>query len=449
MNSAKRLAAVGFAAWIVSPVSGAATLTFPGVAPCDAGLQACIDGAAAGDVILVATNATIAESLDVDKSLTLRPAAGFDPLLDGFVALGSGDLEPATIDFSGFRLDGGLRASPGEADLNVRITGNRITAASGFARGLRIDSGTFPPYGNVVAEVRDNVIDITGDGRSAQCAGIEASGVGDTGTSVVTVAGNRVTVSDCGQGEGIAVRNGFGEFMRADVIGNRVAAPGTTNGILVTATAGSPAAGLQVRVINNVVTGQEDIAGAVGGLVVSASGEDTRISAQIINNTVVANETGLRVDARVDLGATVDALVANNLVAFNSDGGLSIGEDELPTVANRGNLVFGNGRDAFTPGLGTVFADPRLVGGGDLRLLAGSPAINAGSDSAVPGDIVVDLDGASRVVGGRVDIGAFEDPQGIGGVPPIPTLGGWALLVLGLVTGVIGAWARFQAKTRK
>ncbi|VGO21629.1 choice-of-anchor Q domain-containing protein [Pontiella sulfatireligans] len=50
-----------------------------------------------------------------------------------------------------------------------------------------------------------------------------------------------------------------------------------------------------------------------------------------------------------------------------------------------------------------AFADPD---NGDFRLSAGSPCIDAGSNAVVY--VVVDLDGNARIVGGTVDMGAYE-----------------------------------------
>lgn len=63
-------------------------------------------------------------------------------------------------------------------------------------------------------------------------------------------------------------------------------------------------------------------------------------------------------------------MVANNIVAFQSGGGLSI-DSNLTEMSNRNNLVFGNNSDSFTPGTGTVTANPLFVAAGDYRLAAG------------------------------------------------------------------------------
>jgi len=45
---------------------------------------------------------------------------------------------------------------------------------------------------------------------------------------------------------------------------------------------------------------------------------------------------------------------------------------------------------------------------GDLRLLAGSPSINAGDPASFPGPTATDLDGHTRVLCMRIDMGAYE-----------------------------------------
>ncbi|TEB05938.1 Chitinase A1 precursor [Pelotomaculum schinkii] len=58
------------------------------------------------------------------------------------------------------------------------------------------------------------------------------------------------------------------------------------------------------------------------------------------------------------------------------------------------------------PGNGNIDADPLFVGPGNLRLQAGSPCINTGSNDAVT--VTFDLDGNPRIVSFNVDMGAYE-----------------------------------------
>ena len=64
------------------------------------------------------------------------------------------------------------------------------------------------------------------------------------------------------------------------------------------------------------------------------------------------------------------------------------------------------------PGTGNINGDPQFVdaAGGDLRLRRGSPAIDAGSNAAVPGWVTTDLAGWARIINGTVDMGAYETP---------------------------------------
>ncbi|HRJ14910.1 MAG TPA: putative metal-binding motif-containing protein, partial [Saprospiraceae bacterium] len=62
------------------------------------------------------------------------------------------------------------------------------------------------------------------------------------------------------------------------------------------------------------------------------------------------------------------------------------------------------------PGTGNLNVNPLFMNatGGDLRLQACSPAVNTGSNAAVPGGFTTDLDKNPRIFGGTVDMGAYE-----------------------------------------
>ena len=59
----------------------ATTRTWPGAAPCDTTLQACLDGATNNDVVQVQSNGPIDEALNIAKPLTLAGAPGYRPVL--------------------------------------------------------------------------------------------------------------------------------------------------------------------------------------------------------------------------------------------------------------------------------------------------------------------------------------------------------------------------------
>ncbi|MBL7792681.1 MAG: T9SS type A sorting domain-containing protein [Saprospiraceae bacterium] len=101
-------------------------------------------------------------------------------------------------------------------------------------------------------------------------------------------------------------------------------------------------------------------------------------------------------------------------------GGGMYNEDSSPTVTNSilwGNSsgIDGDGTVKYSivqggyAGTGNLDMDPLFVGAGDLRLQTCSPAINTGSNAAVPSGVTTDLDGNPRFFNsGVVDMGAYE-----------------------------------------
>ena len=132
----------------------------------------------------------------------------------------------------------------------------------------------------------------------------------------------------------------------------------------------------------------------------------------VINNTIAGNTVGIRFIAYGDASAHY---YANNILAGNTVG-LEVvygSPGNYPTWKH--NLVVG-GQVAYQgipdqTGLnGNISADPLFVylSSRDLHLLPDSPCIDAGDNSYET--TTTDLDGRPRIVGGTVDIGAYEDP---------------------------------------
>jgi uncharacterized repeat protein (TIGR01451 family) len=136
---------------------------------------------------------------------------------------------------------------------------------------------------------------------------------------------------------------------------------------------------------------------------------------RIMNNTFAGNLVAIRVDRRV---SQVTQTYRNNIL-FQNGIGLDVelgSESDNPVWGN--NLVFGNTTNyqgvANQTGLNSnISASPLFVNAstGDYHLLAGSPAIDAGSALGAPS---IDFDGTSRPRDGNgdgtpaFDIGAFE-----------------------------------------
>ena len=136
---------------------------------------------------------------------------------------------------------------------------------------------------------------------------------------------------------------------------------------------------------------------------------------RVLNNTMVDNRTGVRVDGRIP---TSGQSFRNNLIVGNQIGL----EVEFGSPTNNPtwdhNDVFGNGVDfsgiaAQTGRAGNISADPGFIDPAtdDYHLTPGSAAVDSGGALNAP---TVDLDGAARPADGNgdgvagFDLGAYE-----------------------------------------
>jgi len=386
--------------------ASAAVRTWPGAAPCDTTLFACVQAAADGDIVEVASNGPIAENIFIEgKSLVLRPAAGFAPVFEGAPSLNVinayGADVPVAITIEGLTVRGGsVHASQrGSGAFGVTIRGMRVEDEDLDANrtGIRISTFGPTPTGPVNFAIVDNTIDIgflEGDD-------IVAIGVDDLpGATIGTIQGNTIGAGGAGSTRGaIVLRNGSGTA-RFDVGRNRIVAPGYNGGLFVEQDGGGV---LEARIVGNLVTGTIAVTGPQPAAIALRASAGT-LHADVLGNTLVDNAIGFVAHAAA--GATLDGVLANTIVARSEAQGIVIGPG-LAGFANRHNLESGNGSNDFVPGPGTVHADPAFAGAADFRLRADSPARDAG-DTALASGIAVDLDGSPRVFGAAVDIGAWE-----------------------------------------
>ncbi|MGN6520176.1 MAG: choice-of-anchor Q domain-containing protein [Dokdonella sp.] len=403
-----RLASSALATLLAAAPAGAATLTWPGSPPCATTLQACIAGAAAGDVVEIASDGPIEAALEIQgKSLTLRAADGFTPVLQAGTSTDVIDAFGAntevTIVIEGLTVRGGsitaYQAGSGPFDITIR--GNIVEAEALDSNRTAIRLTTFgaTPTGPVDFAITDN------DVRLGFLEGDDIAAIGiDDLPGATTGAIERNTIGDGGAWStlgAVLVRNGDGA---ADVLlrHNRIEATGYNGGIvLVQDGAGGT---LGARVFNNLVTGTVGVMGPQPGAI-SLRANAGSLHADVFGDTLVGNHTGFVAGAGA--GASLTGTLANTLVAGNAVHGIVIGATAASGFTNEHNLVFGNEGDDFTPGAGTVEADPAFIGAGDYRLRADSPARDAGN-SVFATDIAVDLDGAVRILGPAIDIGAWE-----------------------------------------
>lgn len=128
-------------------------------------------------------------------------------------------------------------------------------------------------------------------------------------------------------------------------------------------------------------------------------------STTITNNTISWNYGGTGI---ANLYAS-NSPTTNNIVTSNGHYGIYADGTSSPTNLYNdvwGN-VYGNYNPGATPGPGSISSDPKFVSLLDFHLQCGSPAINAGTNSA-PSLPLDDLDGKPRPVGFNVDMGAYE-----------------------------------------
>jgi hypothetical protein len=117
-----------------------------------------------------------------------------------------------------------------------------------------------------------------------------------------------------------------------------------------------------------------------------------------------------------------EPLVINCTISGNFGTGLANAGFAALTVRN--SVIWGNSEGSIQggaivaysdveggwSGAGNIDADPLFVQPGmdNVRLSVGSPCINTGDNGSVPPGITTDIDGNPRIIGGVVDMGAYE-----------------------------------------
>jgi predicted outer membrane repeat protein len=250
-------------------------------------------------------------------------------------------------------------------------------------------------------------------------AGTSGGGIYLVSTAGLTMENSTFSANSAGTGGGIYSSSASPAISRTEFTGNAA----STNGAGVYLTGGSP--NLQTNTFRN------NSAGTSGGGIYATT---VTVNGVIANNVFHRNfaqnagggitvSTGLPLVANntlvenyalqgggISCENTTGTLV-NNLIAYNSSGL----NRTTGNVTLRSNNVFGN-EDYNYAGIadptgsdGNLSANPLLanVPGGNLHIQPNSPCRNVGDDSVVD-PLWLDIDGQSRIEGGRVDIGADE-----------------------------------------
>jgi predicted nucleotidyltransferase len=391
--------------------ASAATLTWPQsnpALPCfGVGLQTCIGIAHAGDIVQVATNSPVNEDLTVDKSLTLRAATGFTPVLGAlhYIFLSNPALTANVVTLRDFTLEQGriFAVQTSLSTFNVTLTNLDILNTFNLGPEIQVRTGQPGPYGPIVFDISNNDLTIP---ANSQFNGAEAISIEGSNAQNVTgvIRNNRIFNFDGGQQGAIGLYNWLANPFDIDVIANEIRGADYNYGVLLFQFG---AGNSVVRYLDNLVVGQVNVAGAPGAYVVNIS--DGTANFEITNNTAASGGIGVLVSGRDDLGASWSGSVANNIVSGMTGAGITISQPTQTSgnVDNDHNLVFNAAFNDFTPGPGTLFVNPLFVGGANYRLTDPSPARNSGNPARVPADLVTDLDGNLRQLD-TVDMGAYE-----------------------------------------
>ncbi|MEH1902909.1 MAG: calcium-binding protein [Nostoc sp.] len=315
---------------------------------------------------------------------------------------------------------------------NVVVTGGNISNNGG---GIRVDS-------NAALDLYNSTV----TGNKASGSYNDGGGIYNSG---VVYLRNGSTVSNniaSDEGGGIYNYNGTLIAINSTISNNQAPAEGggmsTISGsvtLINTTVSGNSArrgGGIQssstsVALLNTTVSGNSANSTG-GGIYASTDGVFNLINSTVTNNTAISTEYGDGGGGIYSLSATVNlknTIVAGNINS-NSPDLLSSSLNGAIFNGNNNNLIGSLTGASGTVGTGTDIVNPYpglspLQNNGGLTLthalLTGSPAINAGNNNLIPADtedldrhgntsepIPYDQRGLARLVGPKVDIGAFE-----------------------------------------
>lgn len=414
----------------------AVTRTWPGAAPCNASLQACINASDANDVVEVAQDTTIDESLSLGKPMTLRAAPGYAPRLAAGRAIG-GNVNAAgtwTWRVQGFTLTQGFiqMTVSGGVQANIEILDNRMESPLSGAAQISIakDSSvsTTLNYG-----IQRNLLSYdwsTFDGALRAAMQVLDRGAGST---TGLIRDNRITATGS-EAHGILISSQDRSHRVAiagnQIVGGRRGSIYLRQGSLVSPTGGAIDALLTSNAIRSPVRGARGAYGILG------DAYDGTLTVEAFHNTVADAQYGINL---FEGSGTIDGDVRGNVFAQTQFEGLR--RPSGGAVLDGRNLYFETSQSAATPGLDpdSIFADPRFVPGSkEGRLRDDSPAIDAIAPTLLLdrlgafGVPRTDADGLRRikqrngaVAATTLDLGAFEfgDASLVHRVGPPPNVG--------------------------
>ncbi|HEU5105520.1 MAG TPA: choice-of-anchor Q domain-containing protein [Solirubrobacterales bacterium] len=373
-------------------------------------------GQAATFTVNTTEDTSVADGCTVDPACSLRDAIA--------AANGSGDPEDVVVVPAGnYSISSGELTLSGSGTVVVRGAGARKTVVDAHqtSRVFKLTADLNVLEGLTVTGGATSVLD--GEFPAGDGGGILAIEAGEAVLRGLNVTGNVATQN----GGGISAPPENMQRSAVTIFDSTISGNKVTGGVAEALGGGVYVLG-KFSMTNSTVVGnsaETTGAGAVqgGGVLLAIDPNSTAPSeGTVVNSTIAGNSVGtggvaggLAVYNPMPMtGGSAALAVKNTIVAGNT---APTGQSDCALVAmvSSDHNISGDGSCMFTDAGSKQSTDPLLGGlqnnGGEtdtLALLAGSPAIDAGTNDGCP---ATDQRGVSRPQGPSCDIGAFELEQ--------------------------------------
>ena len=345
---------------------------------------------AGGDLRLQASSPCI-NAGNNDAVASSRDLDGSERIVGGSVDMGAYEWSAGTTHY--VSLDSANPLPPYRSWRTAATNIQDAVDASGPGDEIIVTNGIYATGGRLVGEQTNRVVvDKALTLRSVN------------GPEVTVIAGYKVPGDDHGFGDA-AIRCVYltnGAVLSGFTLTNGATAPGgdggglrgpSTNAVAVNCifrnnSAYSLGGGACFATLNNCTLTSNEAPNSYGGGAAFC----------VLNNCTLAGNTAY-------YGGGAHGCLANNSIVFHNTTEIAPG-----IAGNYNDSTFHHGCTSPLPlaGVGNITNEPVFVdwAGGDLHLQSNSPCINAGDNASVTGS--TDLDGNERVIGGTVDMGAYE-----------------------------------------
>jgi CSLREA domain-containing protein len=320
----------------------------------------------------------------------------------GSVSLAGAGARKTVIDGAGASRVLSLSAPSGSGELSATLSGLTVTGGAESGAGVT-DPGD---GGGILFSTGGNELILRGVAVTGNTATINGGGVAATFESAApktvvvedsTIAGNKIAGGAViGLGGGLFVTGNL-KMTNSTVAGNSIenAAAMTEGGGVLAGPAMTSTEPTQTTIVNSTIAGNSVMTGTGGGFAMynpSALAGTT----STITNTIIAGNTAMGMSANCGGAMTIASShdLSSDLSCLFTDAASKV--NTAPLLGPLAN----NGGETDT-----------------LALLAGSPAIDAGTSAGCP---ATDQRGVARPLGAACDIGAYEFQPTVAPPPPPP-----------------------------